>query len=1182
MRLLYVLLLAAIVPLVSSAAPPAGIVNYTKVIIVYNGLATFPSSFQQMITANVLNYTSVMTYNGNSANFELYYANDTVIPAWIESNSSNTLTIWANVVGGFYAPTSSATSTNTLYLGFASKTTNLLSSTGTTGIGEAPQLSPTYAEYDDGASVFTNYWNFAGTALPSSWTQSGGILTVDNGLTYEFDGNGDSLSTPSINFETNITDYYGYLSGGAAFYSSTFAFLYPVGFGIGFTGYGGVYGVDNNNNHVTISPSTDIDTGNILISFYANSSDTFASINNNPYTSVGGAPGTAPPTTGGFYWSSAFTSSGTYGYIQWLNTRALPPNGAMPSVYFGALHVILSISPNPPTYGQSINITATCPLSTDTCAIDYPSLGTAIATGTGSATYTYNAFSLSANSYSTYYANDITLGTNSIGQTLTINTITPTLSLPNFPTNYSYNGNPATITANIISHNNQLNGNLYLSSALVASTNTQTTYSTSASAGTYAFTFNTLGNANYTSASVSNTLQISKNSTYTLAWLKKGTNQTWSNTPINTTAQITTHNNQLSASLYLNSGFIATTTTTTTTTQLNKIGFYHYVFNTTGNTNYTANSITYTFWADVPISIENISATGTALTKSINYSKSPFTWNTYYPAKLYTSSPSNTINYTLTQNLAGTPTTLSTNALNISYIPPANQITGNYIYSILERQSNDSQTLTLTIAANTLNMEDIGSAINFSSLIQYFPILAHNPTWTAKPTSWYVASSTLVPQITQNTSAGAVFSTNVIGAFTPQIHLVYPFASFLLNYTNNPAVQKTITIQPFQYTLANSIIASLRNIANLTIYNQETFNSIAGANAAFAIPTTFNNYIFANTVSNNTDTNGKYFLQIPKSNYLNPNITFQLNGTIIKPLFFAPLQLFCPSSVGFGSAAAYQIGLVDTNGTKYSFYVYTNTGTSAQNYILFLNELQGVSARSAESLVIPSSLPMAVPLEQTGQEYQYIVYSPNCKSVYYKGSFIDPTNPTYITLTTGASQAVFYNTTNVTGACALNSSTNPYKLVCAASDSESQVYKYKLDIFNATNVLGSTELVKQVYENTSTFAYNALLPVNETYSYTLYAYAFKNVDPVFLVNGGSLIIQRIQYSAPLLGVFAFILMITLVFVGIKSGKAIILVLLFNVGLLAVAMFGLAQIPTAVSAIFIIVGIIVSMWSIKAR
>ena len=161
MRLLYVLLFAAIVPLVSSAAP-TGITQYANVTITYNGLAAFPSSFQQMITANVLNYTSVMTYNGNSANFDLYYANDTVIPAWIESNSSNTLTIWANVVGGFYAPSTSSTSTNTLFLGFASKTTNLLSSTGTSGIGEAPQLSSTYAEYDDGASVFNNYWNFAG------------------------------------------------------------------------------------------------------------------------------------------------------------------------------------------------------------------------------------------------------------------------------------------------------------------------------------------------------------------------------------------------------------------------------------------------------------------------------------------------------------------------------------------------------------------------------------------------------------------------------------------------------------------------------------------------------------------------------------------------------------------------------------------------------------------------------------------------------------------------------------------------------------------------------------------------------------------------------------------------------------------------------------------------------------
>ena len=215
------------------------------------------------------------------------------------------------------------------------------------------------------------------------------------------------------------------------------------------------------------------------------------------YTQIGTST-TAIPSS--YYIGPIEFDNGAAGEVQWFRTRAYPPNGAMPSTSFGTVQakVSLSISPNPATYGQSITLTATCAASTS-CAIDYPSLGKQIATGTGSATYTYAAYALPAGTYSSFYANDTTLGSNSTAQTLTVN----------------------------------------------------------------------------------------KNSTYIFAWIKKGTNQTWSSTPINTTAQIKTHNNQLSASLYLNKRFIATTTTTTTT-QLNKIGFYHYVFNTTGNTNYTA------------------------------------------------------------------------------------------------------------------------------------------------------------------------------------------------------------------------------------------------------------------------------------------------------------------------------------------------------------------------------------------------------------------------------------------------------------------------------------------------------------------------------------------------------------------------------------------------------------------
>ena len=120
-----------------------------------------------------------------------------------------------------------------------------------------------------------------------------------------------------------------------------------------------------------------------------------------------------------------YLSDGNSANIYWFRIRAIPPNGVMPSVSFGSVQstasASLSISPNPATYGQSITITASCLQSTDTCAIDYPSLGTQIAEGTGTATYTVNAFALGAGTYSYFYANDITSNTVSAGATLTIN-----------------------------------------------------------------------------------------------------------------------------------------------------------------------------------------------------------------------------------------------------------------------------------------------------------------------------------------------------------------------------------------------------------------------------------------------------------------------------------------------------------------------------------------------------------------------------------------------------------------------------------------------------------------------------------------------------------------------------------------------------------------------------------------
>jgi hypothetical protein len=97
-------------------------------------------------------------------------------------------------------------------MGFAPLTTSLFNNVNT---GEAPQLSSTYAEYDDGANIFNFYDNFAGTVLNTSkWN----ILTnenysVDNKLiVYPGSFNAESKSTVTdgllllyVEFQTNST-----------------------------------------------------------------------------------------------------------------------------------------------------------------------------------------------------------------------------------------------------------------------------------------------------------------------------------------------------------------------------------------------------------------------------------------------------------------------------------------------------------------------------------------------------------------------------------------------------------------------------------------------------------------------------------------------------------------------------------------------------------------------------------------------------------------------------------------------------------------------------------------------------------------------------------------------------------------------------------------------------------------
>lgn len=118
----------------SAVTPPNSITSYVPVTIHNTQTSAFAANAQILLPFNALKYQS---YESNSLNnTEFFYANGTVIPSWLEGNTlseqaaANTLYKSANVVFWVLVYPSNtllcASCSNTIYLGFASKTTNLL------------------------------------------------------------------------------------------------------------------------------------------------------------------------------------------------------------------------------------------------------------------------------------------------------------------------------------------------------------------------------------------------------------------------------------------------------------------------------------------------------------------------------------------------------------------------------------------------------------------------------------------------------------------------------------------------------------------------------------------------------------------------------------------------------------------------------------------------------------------------------------------------------------------------------------------------------------------------------------------------------------------------------------------------------------------------------------------------
>ncbi|MDE1870816.1 MAG: hypothetical protein KGI06_01085, partial [Candidatus Micrarchaeota archaeon] len=200
--------------MISNVITPSGIVTYIPITINNAQGSATQSPFQEMITVNSMNYTSIES--GNLDNVEFFNMTGAVIPSWLESNNTNTSTgtiYWVKLTNSILGIGSDQTGiqahTNvTIFMGFAQIGTNLFSNTMT---GEAPQLSSTYAQYDNGANVFTTFYdNFEGTSISAAYNQiTPASLSQNNGITYSSGGYGGIITnngfTPPFISDVKIT-----------------------------------------------------------------------------------------------------------------------------------------------------------------------------------------------------------------------------------------------------------------------------------------------------------------------------------------------------------------------------------------------------------------------------------------------------------------------------------------------------------------------------------------------------------------------------------------------------------------------------------------------------------------------------------------------------------------------------------------------------------------------------------------------------------------------------------------------------------------------------------------------------------------------------------------------------------------------------------------------------------------
>jgi len=337
-------------------------VSYVPITIINTQSSATPNPFQEEISWNPSIYTSFEA--GNLGNIRFYSDSALTSPlyAWLESctpslnNTATGATAWVKLT----SPIAANGGTLTIYMAFLSTTTNYDDNYW----GQAPNLSTTYGQYDNGANVFTQYggasWS-SFTTVEGTWDTSNGYLeqtaTTGNyvgGPTALIEGTSYSVSSSyvletAVSYTAEATARVGIIADASLISGDAYGYRFigqQGGNGAGFVSFLNDWRawVVNNAYQGTVGTPYTLQVvdnagtwSGALYSGYGTSGAALTTLAATSYT----AANDNGATTGYVGVSAAYYTGSTVvanpAQFQWFRMRQMPPNNVMPSASFGSI-----------------------------------------------------------------------------------------------------------------------------------------------------------------------------------------------------------------------------------------------------------------------------------------------------------------------------------------------------------------------------------------------------------------------------------------------------------------------------------------------------------------------------------------------------------------------------------------------------------------------------------------------------------------------------------------------------------------------------------------------------------------------------------------------------------------------------------------------------------------------------